>query len=430
MGKVWIVLKSEFLRRVTSKWFIVTTILIPVLLIAVTILPGLIGMYASQNDERTVAVVDQTGVLLPRLQAGADESLQLVSVPAPPDILREEVRAGAYDGLLILPDSLLEGKGGATFYSSQSGGLSFRSRLQDVVSRAVQQQRLAEQHAPPDVLQIVEDEVSVQTVKLTETGEEAGNTELVMVIGFVMGFAIYISVLIYGAQVMYGAMEEKSSRVVEVVISSVRPFDLLLGKVLGIGAMGLVQLALWCILAIAGLTFGGAVIAHFLNPADFNLPADASQQALLSAANLNAPSISPMVFVWFVLFFLGAYLLYASLLAAVGASVEQHQDAQSLMMPITLLIMVPIIFMTFLLESPNSTLAIVMSMIPFFSPILMVVRVAITDVPLWQTLLAFALLAATFIFTMWLSARIYRVGILMYGKKPTLKDLARWVRYA
>lgn len=430
MNKVWIVLKSEFLRRVQSKWFIISTILTPVFLLAVTILPTLIGVYASQSGDRTIAVVDETGTLAPALTMASEDGLHLIPVTEPPDLLREQVRDGVYDGFILLPESILEGRGEATYYSAQSGGLSLRSRLQDVVNKILEHQRLAASNAPPDVLEIVQYQVPLRSITLTETGEEAGNTELFSVVGFVMAFALYFSVFIYGMQVLHGAMEEKTSRVVEVIVSSVRPFDLLMGKVLGIGAMGLVQMLLWCILAVVGLAFGGTLIAGFLNPADFNLPANASQDALLQAANLNLPSISPWVFVWFALFFLGGYLLYASLFAAIGSSVEQQQDAQGLMMPVTLLILVPMIFITFLLESPNAPVSVVMSMIPFFSPILMVVRIAVTDVPLWQSLLSYGILVVTFIGAVWLSARIYRVGILMYGKKPTLRDLARWVRYA
>lgn len=430
MSKTWIVLKSEFLRRVQSKWFVIMTLLAPLIVIALAVLPGLFMYFASQSEQRTVGVVDETGVLLPALEAASDEQLRFVALTEPVEIVREAVQAGAYDGYVVLPAGLLDGEGSVTYYTGEGGGLSARVRLENVIERAVEQQRLAAQNAPPDVLEIVNANVPVRTVQLTETGEEVGNSELYAVVGFIMGFAIYIAVFIYGAQVMYGAMEEKNSRVVEVVVSSVRPFDLLMGKVLGIGAMGLLQMVIWSVLALAGLTFAGTIIAQFMNPADLNLPADASQEAVLQAANFNIPAFSPMIFVWFVLFFVGGYLLYASLFAAIGAAVDQQQDAQTLMAPITMLIIIPIVFITFLLESPNSPLSVILSLIPFFSPILMVVRIAITDVPLWQILLSYVLLIATFIASIWVSARIYRVGILMYGKKPGFRDLFRWARYA
>jgi ABC-2 type transport system permease protein len=430
MNKTWIVLKSEFLRRVRSKWFIIMTLLAPLIVIALAVLPGLFMYFASQSEQRTVGVVDETGILLPALEAASDEQLRFVALTEPVEVVREAVQAGAYDGYVVLPAGLLDGEGGVTYYTGEGGGLSARVRLEDVVERAVEQERLAAQDASPDVLEIVNASVPVRTVQLTETGEEVGSSELYAVVGFIMGFAIYIAVFIYGAQVMYGAMEEKNSRVVEVIVSSVKPYDLLMGKVLGIGAMGLLQMVIWSVLALAGLTFAGSIAAQFINPADLNLPADASQEAVLQAAEFNIPTFSPMIFVWFVLFFVGGYLLYASLFAAIGSAVEQQQDAQSLMAPVTMLIIIPILFITFLLESPNSPLSVVLSLIPFFSPILMVVRIAITDVPLWQSLLSYVLLLAAFVGAVWVSARIYRVGILMYGKKASFKDLFRWIRYA
>jgi ABC-2 type transport system permease protein len=250
------------------------------------------------------------------------------------------------------------------------------------------------------------------------------------IVGYIMGFIIYVTMFIYGAIVMQGVMEEKSSRVVEIMVSSVRPFQLLMGKVLGIGAMGLVQMTLWSVLVVAGLAVAGSVAALFIDPTQLNVPMDATQQELLEAASFSLPQIAPSIFVWFLLYFLGGYLLYASLFAAIGSAVEQQQDAQGLMYPVSLLIIVPLIFMSFMLESPHSTLSVVLSMVPFFSPILMVVRIAVTEVPFWQSGGAFLLLAATFVGAVWVSARIYRVGILMYGKKPNLRDLVRWVGYA
>jgi ABC-2 type transport system permease protein len=181
---------------------------------------------------------------------------------------------------------------------------------------------------------------------------------------------------------------------------------------------------------LAATVFAGSIASLFLDPADMNLPVGVSQEELLVAAEFTVPRIAPGVFVWFVLFFLGGYLLYASLFAAVSSLVEQQQDAQGLLMPIYLLIIIPIMFIVFFVESPNSTLAVAMSMVPFFSPILMVVRVAVTEVPFWQVTLSFVLLMGTFLGAMWLSSRIYRVGILMYGKKPRIKDLGRWIRHA
>ncbi len=431
MSKIWIVLKNEFLRRVRSKWFILTTLLGPLVLIAFFVIIGVVAVSAIEGGERTIAVIDETGVLLPELEASSDEQYRFVEPEVPPDSVRSAVMAGHYDGYLVLPAALLDGEGEAVYYSPEGGGASvFQGVIAGRVRAAVEKQRLLRRNVPLEVLDILKERVPVRMVKLTEKGETAGDTGAYIVVGFIMGFLIYLAMLIYGSVVMQGVIEEKLSRVVEIIVSSVRPFQLLMGKVLGIGAMGLVQMVVWAALIMAGTLFSGAILSLFLDPASLNLPVDASQEELLAAANFTPPHLSPDVFVWFVLFFLVGYLLYASLFAAIGSAVEQQQDAQALLLPVMMPIIISIIFIQPVIEAPNSTLAVLLSMIPFFSPIPMVVRVAVTEVPFWQVSLSFLLLVGAFIGAIWVSARIYRVGILMYGKKPRLKDLVHWIRYA
>jgi ABC-2 type transport system permease protein len=244
--------------------------------------------------------------------------------------------------------------------------------------------------------------------------------------GYLMGFIIYMSVFIYGAMVMHGVMEEKTSRVVEIMASSVRPFDLLMGKVLGIGAMGLFQMILWGILLIAGAFVIGGVAGIFIDPA--TLTADVPGAEVPDIPGLGTFSIPWTIVFWFFLFFLGGYLLYASLFASVGAAVEQSQDAQSLMFPVTIPIIIPILFISYVIEEPNAPLSVGLSLVPFFSPILMMVRLGAANVPLYEVIASFVLLIAGFLVAIWMSARIYRIGILMYGKKASFRDLARWVR--
>ncbi len=430
MDKIWIVLQSEFLRRVQSRFFVLTTLLAPILLIGIAVVPGIMAAVALEGNERTVAVIDETGALFDRLQSATDEQFVFMQTSAPAESLRAAVQAGRYDAYLRLPAGLEEGAGEAVYYSSEGGGLSARSRIEEAVDQAVRQHRLDIRQAPPEVLEVLRSRVPVRMVKLTDEGEAADSSVTYSVIGYILGFILYMTMFIYGSFVMQGVIEEKSTRVVEVMISSVRPFQLLMGKVLGIGAMGLLQMAIWSVLILAGITFAGQIMALFIDPSAFDLPVDASRQEVLRAADLSIPDISPMVFVWFILFFLGGYLLYSSLFAAIGSAVEQPQDAQGLMLPVSMLIIIPILFMAFIIESPNSTLSIVLSIIPFFSPILMVVRYTVTEVPFWEMALSFFLLVGAFIGAVWISSRIYRVGILMYGKKPALKDLIRWFRYA
>ncbi|MDX1547050.1 MAG: ABC transporter permease [Rhodothermales bacterium] len=430
MHKIWIILKSEFWRRVRSKWFILTTLLAPFLIIGIVVVPGAITAVALEGGERNVAVLDETGRLLPGLQAAAGDALRLEATEADPDSLRAAVRAGRYDGFLHLPAAVLEGDGTVLFYSAEGGGLAMEAQLSGFVNEAVAEARLDARQVPPEVRSILEATVPVRLVKLTETGEEAGGSLVYFGVGYVMGLFIYMTVFLYGALVMQAVIEEKNSRVVEIVVSSARPFELLMGKVLGVGAMGLVQVAVWAALLLGGLTMLGGIVAAFLDPSAFNLPADVPEEALLQAADITIPRIPAAVFVWFVLFFLGGYLLYASLFAAVGSAVENQQEAQGLLLPIVFLVLVPLFLMPVVLEGPNTPLSVGLSLVPFFSPILMVVRVAVAAVPWWQVVASYLLLIGGFVGSVWFSSRIYRVGILMYGKKPSLRELARWFRQA
>lgn len=429
MNKIWIVFRSEFGRRVRSKWFILSTLLGPVVLFGLMVIPPLIGMMASESTEQTVALVDETGVLGAQLAERSGPRLAFVPVDESVDSLRAAVVAGVFDGFLILPADMLEGSAHARYYSVEGGGFSMESRLEDVLHEVVIGYQLNAQNVSPEVRAIMDSSTGVQLLKITEDGTTADSAAASSLLGMIMGFVIYIAMFIYGAYVMHGVMEEKQSRVLEIVVSSVRPFELLMGKVLGIGAMGLLQMGAWVVFMIGLTLSAGGMASIFLDPSDFNLPEGVSGEELAAAADIGLPQLAPELFAWFLLFFLGGYLLYSSLFAAIGASVEHQQDAQSLMFPVTILIIIPMLFISVIVESPNSTLAVTLSMVPFFSPVLMVLRIAVTQVPFWQVLVSFLLLCATFVGAIWICGRIYRVGILMYGKKPTLRDLARWLRY-
>src|SRR5690606_7113646 len=272
--------------------------------------------------------------------------------------------------------------------SMGGGGLSLAAELEGIVDAVVDGYRLEAQNAPPEVLEILSSRTPVRLVTITEEGERADSSAASAAIGFMLGFIIYVAMFLYGAYVMHGVMEEKQSRVLEVVVSSVRPFELLMGKVLGIGAMGLVQMGVWGIF-LRVLTFSaGDIASMFFDPADFNLPQNVSVDEILAQTDFALPQLSSHLFVWFILFFLGCYptspcffvwfilwfrggyLLYACRFAAVGSLIDHHQDAQGMMMPVTIRLINPIMFITFLLDSPETPLAVVHPMIPFFSPIL------------------------------------------------------------
>lgn len=430
MDRIFIVFQSEFLRRVKTKSFIILTLLAPFIVIAFLGISGFAGAFAARGDSKTVAVVDHTDRISQRLDGSEHDQVTFILSDQSEDSLQTAVRRGEFDGYVVIPAEALDGTGQMTYYSSAGGGLTFGNRLQRVINRVIEEERLEAAEAPPEVVEILRTNVPLRSLTLTEEGTSGDTSLASSAFGYVIGFIIYMAMFIYGSVVMGGVLEEKQSRVVEVMVSSVRPFDLLMGKVLGIGAMGLLQLGLWAVLILAGTTFAGTAVGLFVDPADFGLAQDASQQAVMEATGFTVPTVPVGLVVWFLLFFLGGYLFYASLFAAVGASVEQQQDAQSLLLPITLPIILSFALMMPLMEAPNGPLAVVLSLIPFCSPILMLARMAIVDVPFWQAALSFALLVGGFIGAVWVSARIYRVGILMYGKKASFKDLARWIRYA
>jgi ABC-2 type transport system permease protein len=243
-----------------------------------------------------------------------------------------------------------------------------------------------------------------------------------------MGILIYMMTLLYGSFVMQGVIEEKQTRVAEVMVSAVKPFDLMMGKVLGMGAVSLVQIVLWIVISGIGMSLvGGGAAALFGGGAEMPMtPGDAPAPSIAELM----PAVTPGVIIAFLLFFAGGYLLYASLFAAIGSAVEQPQEAQGLTLPVMLPIVGSFICLQFVLQNPTSPGATLLSLVPFFAPVLMPPRMALATIPWWEVALSFAMLVAGFVATIWVAARIYRVGLLSYGKRPSLRDLWRWLRYA
>jgi ABC-2 type transport system permease protein len=426
MSKIAIITRSEYLRRVRSKGFIIATLLAPLFIVAIGGIGALVGYMSQDRADRAVAISDHTGVVGQPLVKALPERYRAFVSDAPEDSLRARVRRGELDGYLVLPTGLMDGSEDATYVSERgAGGFTGDILLREVVSSVVREQRLRAMGAQEDVIAVLDQQVRLRTAVLTETGEAADASWLYSVLGYIMGFVIYMAIFIAGAMVLRGVIEEKSSRITEIMASSARPFELLMGKVLGIGGAGLTQIILWGVLVLVGFAFLGPVIMTTMTP---EMPPDAPEMA---AFDLSAMGISPLaLFAYFVLFFFGGYLLYASLFAAVGSAVESEADAQSLQVPITIPAIVPILLLPLVADNPDSTVALILSLIPFFSPVLMPVRIAAGAAPFWEIAAALALLALAFIAAIWLASRIYRVGILMYGKKATFRDLARWARYA
>jgi len=430
MNKTFIVAKNEFLKRVKTRWFVFTTLLGPIVLVAFFAVIGIVSVSAIEGGESTIVLLDETGRIAANLE-DPEGDITFVESDADEQTLRQDVLDGTYTGYLVLPAGLIDGQGKARYYSTEGGGVSsFNFDLRNIIRGTVRTLRLQDQNVSAEVFDIINAGVSLETVKLSDEGEEQGSSAAYAIVGGIMGFLIYISMLVYGSVVMQGVIQEKMNRVVEVIVSSVRPFQLLMGKVLGIGAMGLVQMTFWAGLIAAGTMGSGAIISLFVDPANMDLPDTATQTEILDAVGFQVPDLGPEVFVFFVIYFLLGYLLFSTLFAGIGSAVEQQQDAQSLMLPIMMPIIISIVFLQAVIEAPNSGLSVALSLIPFTSPIPMVVRVAMIDVPIWQLGLSLLLLTGTFVGAVWVSSRIYRVGILSYGKKPSLKEIMKWMRYA
>lgn len=424
---IWLIARSEYLRRVRSWWFIGTTLLAPVLTLGVMLIPAFV-LSLSEDAPRRVAVRDETGVLAPALLANPPEGYELFETARSEDSLRVAVRSGVLQTALVLPEGLIDGTDEALLLSRSGGGLTQHAVLRAAVREAVRDARVQASGAPPELVGLLREAAPVRAVTLGDRGEAPDGALASTVLANLLGLLIYMAVLLYGAMVMRGVIEEKAGRIVEVMASSVRPFELLMGKVLGIGAVGLTQLAAWGVLLVALSAIAGPLIAVlFASPdalgeaAADELPIDLSALPLL---------LSPGLLVAFVLFFLGGFLLFASLFAAVGSAVDQEADAQTLQVPILLPIIVPLFFLPYVLDRPEAPLSVFLSLFPLSSPTLMVVRMAVADVPVWQVGLAFALLAATFTVMIALAARVYRVGMLMYGKRASLREIWRWLRTA
>jgi ABC-2 type transport system permease protein len=425
LHKLWLIIKREYLTRVRKKTFLLTTFLIPIGFAILFITPIAI-QYFQSPAQKTVAIIDQTDTVYPRL-AKMDSSRYRNYSSISEDSVRQMVIDEKIDGYLKITDENIKGGNKPVFYSTGSGGLSFVSNVKDDVRRAIQDERIDRAEVPSEIRSIFEQRPELATRTLTKEGKaEESHTEFLFLFGFVIAMVIYFAMFIYGAVIMRSVIEEKSNRIIEVITSSVKPIELMLGKVIGVGALGLTQFIIWIVMGIGLRSFIAPLSAFVLGPEMMQ----AGQQAASGSggAPFQIPEINPMLWVYLLVYFLLGYLIYSGLFTAVGSAVDSESETQQLIMPITIPIVIAILLMPEVASSPDSTLAVVSSLIPLFSPILMVGRLPITDVPLWQIGLSFVLMTGTFVAIMALSAKIYRVGILMYGKKASLKEMWRWMR--
>ena len=436
MNKIGIIISREFNERVRKKSFIITTILMPLLMIGMMAAPTLMMLFA-KGDQKSLVVLDQSSIIAPSLEG--DDEITFT----PMDITLDEARADSnIFGVLWIGEDVVDNPSNVKLYTNSSSSMSLESNLASQMEKIIERERL-KRYDIENLEQIMKDvkvKVSFTTFRndLSEEGEdeEATSSSIAYMLGLVLGMMLYMFLIIYGSMVMTSVIEEKGSRVLDVLVSSVSPFQLMLGKILGVASVAVTQIAIWGVL-VCGI---GAVVLPALMPEDVMQTVEAVQmgqmttiEADIDADLLSAVSLATdvgglvMMFVWLLLFLVGGFLFYSAMFAAVGSAVDSIQDANQLQTPITVPIILALILAMSVFNDPNSTLAFWGSIIPFTSPVVMMARVPF-GIPTWQIVLSLVLLYASVVAMAWAAGKIYRVGIFMHGKKPSFKELMSWIR--
>lgn len=434
MNKIWVILKREYLTRVKNKTFIIMTFLGPVLIALFYGGIFLVAMKdASDNTKRQVIYKDHSGFFEGKLDTF--DNYNFIAAPSDKFESLKKVSKGEFYAYLEIRDRELQSIDSVEWVSRQTLSLVQKNNLSDLLSEKVYEERLVKMGLRQGTIDSLRPSATMNLVEIGEDGSmKSSSSGIKSGIGFALAFVVYLFIFLYGSMVMRSAIEEKTSRIVEVVVSSVKPFQMMLGKILGVALVGLTQFMAWVVLSVIFVItitsiFGSEIVSQAQQSAQ-TMPGGMGPKSIPVEGNMfdtlvNLPYFE-IVFV-FIVFFMGGFLLYSSMFAAIGAAVNQETDVQQFMFPISLpLVFGFVIAQKAVFEDPHGPLATIFSIIPFTSPVVMVVR-APFGVPWTQLLLATVLLIVTFILLVWITGRIYRVGILMYGKKPTWKELGKWI---
>jgi ABC-2 type transport system permease protein len=441
MDKFWIIFTREYNSRVLKSTFLLFTILTPLLFAFLMFLPALAAKYF-ENEEYEVKVIDPSGKIFAALKAIEENDMIFVKTDEELSRLQQKLlemeksnkenkikpeRAAA---ILLLPEDISKKHLSASFYATQSLSVKFESKLREKLEKVFYEHRIVSLGLSPQQVAEAEVKFDLITKKISDKGEEKTSAALGYVFAYVMSFLNYFLIFIYGSILMQGVLEEKANRIMEVMISSVKPVPMMFAKILSIASVGLTQLFVWIIL-IAGFTLLGGIIfgdsiasASTIDAGEISGP---EQKQIVYKVLEAIGSFKTSYIFYFLFYFLGGYLLYGSLFAAIGASVDEINDSQQFTTVLSIPVIIPIVLLTGIMNNPNGSLAFWFSIIPLFSPIIMMARMAAAEVPLWEILLSMFLLLAGTAGAIWVAARIYRVGVLMYGKKPTFKELGKWI---
>ncbi len=434
MNKIFLIIEREYKTRVMKPAFIILTFLIPVLIVALVMVPLWLASFKDSSVKK-ILVVDNSGLYLDAFVNDEVYTYEYKQVEI--DGLRNFAVDGDYTAAIYISNDLTVDPGAATIYAEQQISMELRSHIRTKLKDMVEDQKMKALNVP-NLRELVEQtkaDIDVKSMKWDRDGtQKTGSAELSLIVGMITAFIIYMFIVIYGAQLMQGVVQEKTSRIVEVIVSSIKPFELMMGKIIGIAMVGLTQFLLWVVLSVSILLVVGQYVNMEQMPVD---PVAASSLPMQSNPDLSQiQSVITMINdfdfvqtgILFVVYFLGGYLLYASLFAAVGSAVDNETDTQQFTLPVMLPIIFAIYAAIYSAENPDGPLAFWCSMIPFTSPIVMMVRLPF-DVPVWQLALSIGILILSFIGTTWIAGKIYRTGILMYGKKVSWKEMLKWIKY-
>ena len=444
MNKIKLIISREYLTRVKKKSFIVMTILGPILFAAMMIVPAWLASM-EDTDIKNIAVIDSSGIFINKITDTDYIKFKYLNNTSIDEVKQTFSESDYYAVLQIFPSITYE-PSAVHLFSNKQPSFSVKSHIANSMEKELKNKKLRSHGIDENVLKSIKSDVSIRTIQWTDDGEEKeSSTEIAMALGYASGFLIYFFIFLFGAQVMRGVIEEKTNRIVEIIVSSVRPFQLMMGKIIGIALVGLTQFLLWIILTFVIITGVKTVFFPELgtkNAQEVVVQDLFEQQNIPQAETMQPQNIDKfssilnaaksinygVMFGSFIFYFLGGYLLYGSLFAAIGSAVDNETDTQQFMLPITIPLILGIFVMMNVVQNPESPIAFWFSIIPFTSPIVMMVRIPF-GVPYWEMALSMGLLVLTFIGSTWFAGKIYRTGILMYGKKVNYKELWKWLRY-
>ncbi len=436
VNKTSIIISREYSERVKKKSFIITTILVPVLMLALSVLPTLIIVFAGSGETKTVAVIDDSGLILQNLTD--NEEVRYIAAEGTQE---ELLSADEIYGLLVIDRNIVKRPSGVKLLTPNASSLAVENNITSQMEKIIETEKLKSYDIDnlDQILDNVKTSVTLQTLRMDENGEEGESQSAAIssAIGTLLNFLLYMFLVLYGSLVMNSIIEEKNNRVLEIVVSSIKPTQLLIGKIIGVGLVAVTQIIIWVaiVLCITTMILPAVMPADImnevtaLNAGSMDISNSSIDQDMAIALGMftNVGYVLELVGYLF-LFLVGGFLFYASIFAMIGSAVDNIQDASQLQMLGIVPVIIGLVSSMAVIPNPNGLFAIIMSMIPFTSPMVMMARVPF-DIPAWQIVVSIVLLYLSIFFMVWIAAKIYRIGIFMYGKKPTVRDLIRWARY-